>query len=99
ALTAEEELRIYGLERGQTLERANVAEGVRAVPVLNGSRGQTGILDEDRALQLLQLATWLEPEFLAQQRAGFLVHGESFCLSSRAVERQHQLRAEMLAIR
>ena len=95
-LTAEEELRICRLERRQTLEGANVAEGLRFPSVFDDSRGERGILDEDRPLQFLQLAAGLETQFVAQERAGPLVHGEPFRLASRPVERHHQLRVEML---
>ena len=55
------------------------------------------ILDENRLLELAELAARLDPELLHEHAAGLGVGVERFRLASRAEERQHQLRAQPLA--
>ena len=50
SLTAEEELRVFGLEWGEPLERADVPERTRRAPAAVDGEAQSGILDEDRPL-------------------------------------------------
>ena len=57
------------------------------------------ILREHRALELLQLATGLEPEVLHQRPPGVAERVERLGLAAGSVEREHQLRVEPLAVR
>ena len=98
-LASAEELRVRGLERGEPLVRADVSKrrDRPCAAVLLGSQGR--VLEEDRPLELLQLDIRLEPELVAEERARFPVDGESLGLPARPVEREHELRAEPLAVR
>ena len=60
---------------------------------------KTGVLREDRPLQLLQLAPGLDPELLYQDTARVGVRLERVRLAPRAVEGEDQQRAEALAQR
>ncbi len=60
---------------------------------------ETGVLREDRPLQLLQLAPGLDPELLYQDTARVGVRLERVRLAPRAVEGEDQQRAEALAQR
>ena len=53
-------------------------------------------MSEDCALELFERLARLEAELVDQRSPRTLVHGERVRLSSRAVEREHQLRAEPL---
>jgi hypothetical protein len=54
------------------------------------------VLDEDRALELLQRATGLEPELAAEQAARLAIDLERMRLTTRAVQSTHQLFAQPL---
>src|SRR5205085_7206732 len=54
---------------------------------------------EDRALEILELGTRLDPELLDEQPAAGAVGGERLGLPAGAVERDHELPAELLAQR
>ena len=60
---------------------------------------ELGSLHENRTLELLQLDARLEPELLAKERTCVAIDAEAFDLPPGAVERQHELRAEPLAVR
>ena len=78
---------------GQT-SRSGAARSARAVD----GDVQRRVLDEDRPLELLQLDARLEPELVVQERPRPPVDLEPFGLPAAAVEREHQLRAEALAV-
>ena len=61
-------------------------------------RLELGVLAQDLALELLELRARLEAELLEERAAGVLVGGERVCLPAGAVEREHQLRAQALAV-
>jgi hypothetical protein len=52
---------------------------------------QLGILDQDRALERLQLRARVEAELIRQQLSGPPVNVKGLALASLAVEREHQL--------
>ena len=54
-------------------------------------------MGEDRALELLQLDTGLEPELVGEDRATRLVDVQRLGLPSRPIQRQHELAAKALA--
>src|SRR5581483_6028065 len=55
------------------------------------------ILAQNRALQLLQRCTRLDPQLVDERAPGCLVRGERLGLAARPVEREHQLAAQALA--
>ena len=55
------------------------------------------VLDQDRALQLLQGRARLDPELVDEQPARLLVHLQRLRLTAGAVESEHQLPAQALA--
>ena len=79
---------------GQTLAQRQV----RPAAIVAGDV-QRGVLDEDRPLELLQLDARLEPELVVQERPRLPVDLEPLGLPAAPVEREHQLRAEALAVR
>ena len=60
--------------------------------------GQSGILAQDRLLELLQAHARLDPEFVHEQRPRTPVDLERLRLSAGAVERPHQRRSERLPV-
>ena len=60
---------------------------------------ELGVVGQDRALELLELWARLEPEFFDEGRARIAVDVQSVRLTSRAVQREHQLTAQALAQR
>ena len=97
-LSPKEELRVGRFERRQALVGTDVAFARRETGTVR-SEIQPGVLREDRALELLQLAAGLEPEFVVQKRACPPIDLEALCLTARPVEREHQLSAKALAVR
>ena len=65
----------------------------------SGRRLESGVVGEDRLLELLQLRPRLETESIDELAAGVGVHVEGVRLATRSVERGHQLRAKSLAER
>ena len=57
------------------------------------------VLAQDRALELLQRRARLDPELLDEQPAALPVARERLGLAAAAVEREHQLAAQLLAQR
>src|SRR5262245_37392080 len=62
-------------------------------------RDQRSIMSQDRLLELLDHGAGLDTQFVDEQAPCLPVHVERLCLSSGAVERQHELRAQRLAVR
>src|SRR5207249_4552362 len=60
---------------------------------------QPCLLPQDRAVQLLELSTWFDPELLDQDPATVLVCLESFGLPPRPVQRKHVVGTQTLAHR
>ena len=60
---------------------------------------QLRVLREDRVLERAQLGTGLDPDLFDQGAAGAAVGLECVGLATAAVEREHQLRAQVLAKR
>ena len=54
------------------------------------------ILAQDRLLELLELLAGLEPELVREYALGLAIRAERFCLTPRAIEREHQLAAQAL---
>ena len=75
-------------------------EGVHLGGQVAGTRVRVGrerrILREDLAVELLQLRTRFESELVDKRAADRSVVLERFCLTARAVERQHQLAVDTL---
>src|SRR5262249_40299668 len=69
--------------------------GVAAVP---HGRAQRRILDEDRALELLELDTRLQTELVVEEGPGPPVDVEALRLPPRPIEGEHQLCAKALAV-
>ena len=67
-----------------------------AAAVDRGPGTQTGILAQDRRLQLLQLPAGFDPELLGQRAARVAVGLERLGLPAAAVERQHPQRVQPL---
>ena len=69
----------------------------RRVPArLADGQGERGVLRQHRALELAQALARLDAELLDQPAAGVLVGLERLGLAVGAVEREHQLRAQVL---
>ena len=62
-------------------------------------RGERRVLAQDRALQLAQPRARLEPELLHEPGARVAIDRQRLLLAPRAVEREHQLAAQLLAQR
>src|SRR5581483_10372271 len=62
-------------------------------------RGERGILAQDRALQLAQLRRGLDPQLIDERAPRGLVRLERLLLPAGAVEREHVLAAEPVAVR
>ena len=60
---------------------------------------ERGVLGEDRRLQPLQLGARLEPQLVDQRRAGAAVGVERVGLAARAVEGEHEVGVQALAVR
>ena len=60
--------------------------------------GQRRVLREDRALELAQPVTRLDPQLLDELAAGVLVDLQRVGLAVAAVEGEHELRAQVLAV-
>ena len=72
----------------------------RAPGAGRGRRGvERGVLGEDRGLEALELGAGLQAEFLDERAAGAAVGFERVGLAAGAVEREHQLGVEALAVR
>ena len=74
--------------------RDDAADGARR----RGPR-QFGVLGEDRALQILQLAPGFDPELVDQPAARLLIARQRLGLATRSVQREHQLRLQALSQR
>lgn len=59
-------------------------------------RLERGIVGEDRAFELLELRAWLQPEFFNEGRARIAVDVQRVRLTSRSVQREHQLATKAL---
>ena len=70
----------------------------KVVPLLRG-RGGFDFVSQDRPFERLQLLARLEAKLIGEQRARALVGREGIRLTLGAVQRQHQLSPEPLAIR
>jgi hypothetical protein len=57
------------------------------------------VLRKDRPLELAQALAWLDAQHFDQRAARVLVGLQGVRLALRAVERQHQLRPQMLPVR
>ncbi len=70
-------------------------------PLRGGSRrkGDPCVLLQDCPFELSKRAAGLDPELIDERAPGRVVRLESFGLSARAVEREHQLRSNALAQR
>jgi hypothetical protein len=76
---------------------STVAESVSGLGRRSGHR-EPGILREDRALQLAQALSRLDPELLDELAPGVLVGLERVGLAVASVQREHQLRAQALPV-
>ncbi len=86
--------------RGQPGARVEALRGLAAGPGLVGHDAiERGILAQDRLLQAPQLGPRLQPERLHERVAGVAEDVERLGLPARAVEREHQQRADALAQR
>ena len=70
----------------------------KVVPLLSGRRG-FDFVSQDRPFERLQLLARLETKLFGEQAARALVGREGVCLTFGAVQRQHQLAPQSLAIR
>jgi hypothetical protein len=66
------------------------------VPTLAASQLERRSLFEHGAFELTQFATRLHAELVHQPLTGALEHSQRVGLTSRAVERRHELRLQML---
>ena len=99
-LAAEEERRVGRLERREALERAHAGCGDgRSSCAWLLRDAQAGLLHEDRTLELLQIDAGLEAELVVQEPPRVPIEVETLGLTATAVEREHQLPTEALAIR
>jgi hypothetical protein len=64
----------------------------------DGRQVERGILAQDGLLELAQRGARLQPQLLVECRARVLVAGESVGLPARAVEGEHELTAQALAV-
>ena len=88
----EEHVGVADVEGRQALERTGDDRAQRDRPHPLDGR----LLQEDRALELLQRTTGLQPQFLAQKATRGLVGGERVGLAPGPVERRHQLPPQAL---
>ena len=58
--------------------------------------GQRRVCGQDPLLQLLQVGSWFDPEFLDKDAAGMPVGGKRFGLTAVAVQGHHQQRVKVL---
>ena len=95
----EEEVCVGRLERSEPLERTHPARRRRCISTTVDGDGQLRILQEDRPLELLELDARLQPELVIQEPPCLPIDLEPFGLAAAAVEREHELCAEALAVR
>ena len=92
---------LVAAEQRRRRERAAARRrrGGGAAPARRRVELERRVVGEDRGLQALELAARVEPEVLDQRVAGAPVGLQRVGLAAGAVEREHQLRVQALAVR